>query len=214
MLHAENTTPYRPTAEDTLWMLRAVEAEGEPRDLVAAALVSRFMWLRQHAERDTPKGKNGELPNWGELTLSHFVRLYAQPVNSRWFRNGDLFAARLAKETDREKRAALESLATRRETHHSTRSVFSDQTRNAVSRALSEAPSLPDATDYAAAWVPKESPWEARTAAVTGRNRMWARPVSIGWRGYWTDVAAATATGNCALVLVLVLSALWLARNA
>lgn len=188
-----NKASYEPTADDSLWLLRAVEAEGEPRSLVAASLVSGFMFARERGL---------------EWPLARYIRAYSQPVNPRWFLDGDLYKARVAKEADSGKRADLHKLAVAREFQHSKRAFFSDETREAAQRALSSTPAIPDATDFAAWWVEKAPPWEARTAAVPNTNRLWARPGASGWGGYWT------AGGNAVAILLLVAAAAFLTLRA
>jgi hypothetical protein len=110
------------TDEDRLWLLRAVEAEGEPRTLVAQTLVNRYAWLFE------------EVPG-KYLTLTDLVRSYAQPVNPRWFPDGSAFKASIAKLPAAAHAAALEKAETRRDVH-STRSTFSQPTIDAVRAAL------------------------------------------------------------------------------
>jgi hypothetical protein len=64
---------YTLSNEDYLTLLRAVEFEGEPREAVAWTLLQRFAFL---------------YPKYD--TLTKFIRAYAQPINPRWFPNGDL----------------------------------------------------------------------------------------------------------------------------
>lgn len=120
-----------------LWLARAVEAEGEPRKLVAQTLVNRWAWLLDKQPTLYP-------------TLAALVRAYAQPVNPRWYPDGDLFLKQLAKVSGEKERNALLDRARLRQTVHSTRSQFSAATRAAVESAM-RGPILipPGATHYA-----------------------------------------------------------------
>ena len=71
---------YIITEEDRLWLLRAVNFEGAPQRAVAWTLIQRFAWI---------------FPTYS--TLSDFIQAYAQPVNPRWFPDGDLFLKRVQK---------------------------------------------------------------------------------------------------------------------
>jgi hypothetical protein len=115
------------TGEDLLWLARAVEAEGEPRVLVAQTLVNRWAWLLdQHP---------GLFPR-----LQDLVRAYAQPVNPRWFPGGDLLQKAIAEEPER--REVLEAAALRRPAL-AQRTEFSPATTVAVNAALQGPLSLP-----------------------------------------------------------------------
>lgn len=107
---------------DRLWLLRAVEAEGEPRDLVAQTLVNRWAWLWD----ETPG-------RW--LTLAELVRAYAQPVNPAWFPDGKLFLAQLDKLPEAQRAAAVVRANARRDVH-SQRKTFGTRTTIAVDQAL------------------------------------------------------------------------------
>jgi len=63
---------YPISERDRLDLTRAVAKEGSPADAVTWSLIQRFAWL---------------YPAYG--TLSDFVRAYAQPINPRWFPDGD-----------------------------------------------------------------------------------------------------------------------------
>lgn len=132
--------PLQFSADDVLWLSRAVESEGEPRDLVAQVLVNRWAWLSDYRPGAYPR-------------LADLVRAYAQPVNPRWFPQGDLFLARLEKAPTSE-RAALLQQATRRQAQHSTRVQFSAATDQAVRQALTGPITIPaGALHYAAPTV-------------------------------------------------------------
>jgi hypothetical protein len=146
---------YDPTETDRLWLLRAVEAEGEPRDMVASTLVSGFLAARTRGYKSS---------------LATFVQAYSQPVNPRWLPDGDLHAK--WRERDPEERAA-------RRLQHRARGVFRDETTRAVDKALTEGPSLV-ATDFAA---PSIKPKAGLIPIETGKpgNRFYTR---AGWQGY------------------------------
>ncbi len=108
--------------DDRLWLLRAVEAEGAPRDLVAQTLVNRWAWLA-----DTTPGRY--------FKLSELIRAYAQPVNPAWYPSGGLFKKQLEAAPESQRPALLQA-AERRELGHSTRTNFSPSTITAVRQAL------------------------------------------------------------------------------
>jgi hypothetical protein len=125
------------TDEDRLWLLRAVEAEGEPHVLVAQTLVNRFAWMFDEQPARF-------------LTLTDLVRSYAQPVNPRWFPDGGAFKASLQKLPSNTHAAALERAEKRRDVH-STRSTFSQSTIDAVRAALFGPVQIPEgALNFAA----------------------------------------------------------------
>jgi hypothetical protein len=158
---------YEPTEADRLWLLRAVQAEGAPQLSVARALVNCFCLLRSRKR--------------SVASLEEHVRAYAQPVNPRWFVDGDLFKLSLAAK-QHEARAEAIRTAERREHQHSTRTLFSLQTTDAVELALSTEYEA-DVTDYAAYYVDATGKgMVARSGAYAGLNRLWTR--APGWRGY------------------------------
>lgn len=114
-------------AFDWLWLARAVQSEGEPRDLVAQVLVNRWAWLRDQGNATFP-------------TLTSLVRAYAQPVNPLWMPGGRLYEAELRETTDPKLRAALLEHAERRRDVHATREAFDPATLQAVSQALIRGP--------------------------------------------------------------------------
>lgn len=156
-------TAYAPTDEDRLWLLRAVAAEGAPEADVASALVSRFLARRE-------RGWHG--------TLADHVRAYAQPVNPRWFPDGDLQLAWHAKDPARYPMAS----AARRRDVHSARSVFAPKVVSAVDRALQRGPSIA-ATDYAAQRIQRKAPW-VKVQERPGENTFWLAPDTLRWTGY------------------------------
>lgn len=108
--------------DDRLWLLRAVEAEGEPRPLIAQTLVNRWAW-----SWDTMPAKY--------LKLSELVRAYSQAVNPLWYTDGKLFLASLAK-LPADLRDDAYARAMRRQTEHSIRNRFTPETVAAVDQAL------------------------------------------------------------------------------
>lgn len=131
------------TSDDRLWLMRAVEAEGEPRDLVAQTLVNRWCWLW-----DEMPGKYTEL--W------ELVRAYAQPVNPAWFPEGKLYQKSVELLSDELKQSAMLRAIKRRDVH-STRAHFTPNTTTAVDQAL-HGPIVipPGALHYAAATSPRD----------------------------------------------------------
>jgi hypothetical protein len=179
-LEAEGVT-YTPTLEDRLWLLRAVSAEGPPKDIVAQTLINGFMWARSRKRYS--------------LTLSSWVRAYAQPVNPRWFVDGDLFRKKLLSLSDPHD-IECETRRAELRRKHSAKVRFDRQTTDAVDFALSSRPKLPTATDYAAHYVAKDPAWQSCSDATVGQNRFWTRPAAIGWAGYSLIKFAAKPSGN------------------
>jgi hypothetical protein len=193
------STEYTPTDADRLWLCRAVEAEGEPRYRVAETLVNGFMWARSEVGYRPP--------------LATWIRAYSQPVNPRWFVRGDLHQAKLGLAPSDESRAALIRAALARETVHSSRTTFSSGTRDAVTRALGNAPVYPRATDFAASYasdgreITKPPPWVPITGPAKNTNRLWCRPNALRWAGYRVSEVA---SGAGALVICgLIAIAIW-----
>lgn len=169
--------PYTVTAEDALWLARAVEAEGPVQAQVAATLLNGFCFVRSRGYTKP---------------LTAFVRAYAQPINPRWFAAGDLFLAWLEGKSQSERAAGLKA-AERRERVHSACVSFSPGTQAAVSAALNGRAGIPpSATDYAAAYVDASGKGYAPlTAPAAGVNRLWARPGADKWAGYLSDATDA-----------------------
>lgn len=115
----QRLTIQRP---DRVELARAVEAEGEPRELVAQALVNRWAHLRDA----------GAVMPLGEL-----ARAYSQPISPRWFPTGDRHLAAMQAATTDDERAELERRAQRRVSVHAVRDLFSPATIAAVRQALS-----------------------------------------------------------------------------
>lgn len=183
---------YQVTANDVLWLRRAVEAEGEPREAVAKALVNLFV-LRMAARPASPQ------------SLEKLVRAYAQPVNPRWFVGGDLYEAAL-KKAEPGKRDVMRMAAQRRERVHSERTTFSEETDRAVMKALGGVVGS-DVTDYAAPWVDGAAKgYEPRSAQEPSKNRLWTR--APGWAGYRAADGVAGQAGGFALLEALLPAAL------
>lgn len=172
-LQAKNAAPYTPSADDRLWLLRATEAEGSPVDKVPRILVNLFMKQRAAGNKQT---------------LTTLVRAYSQPVNPRWYADGDLFKKQVPKPT----KAQL-TTAKYRSDIASKRTTFLAEVTKAVDAALSQ--SFPsNVTDYAAPTISASTATgQARasdgmvavTAPQTGVNRLWTRDTK--WSGYTVD---------------------------
>jgi hypothetical protein len=161
-------TSYVPTSQDRLWLLRAVEGEGEPKELVASALVNRFLYLR--AKRGSYRRKG----------LADFVRDYSSPVNPARMRGGKFWEAAWARADARGRRALL-ALHEKR-VRHSTRDIFSPATMQAVDAALTRPPRLPSATDFAAYDHPPSQGLTRVRAGKPGVNALYTADPT--WRGY------------------------------
>ncbi len=162
---------YSVTADDVLWMARAVEKEcrddGDDLDerRVAQTLMNCFCYEASQRNYDS---------------LTKFVRAYAQPVNPRWFPEGDLFKRWHARDPQKYSLAA----AVGRRDRHSIRTEFGRECVEAVDRALIEGPvDIPrNCTDYAAPWLDASRKYEPLTHPEVGVNRLWTR--APGWTGY------------------------------
>jgi hypothetical protein len=176
-LRAEAMAPYTVTSDDALWLARAVEAEGPVQAQVAATLISGFAFARSRGFTKP---------------LATFVRAYAQPVNPRWYHDGDLYLASIAAMSDSQKAAALKD-AQRRESVHSMRIAFTPGTQSAVMAALNGRVILPrGTTDYAAANIDAtHKQYVALTPVAKGVNRLWSRPGAADWAGYLIDATDA-----------------------
>lgn len=187
-LRATNMQPYAVTADDALWLARAVEAEGPVQAEVAATLINGFCFVRSRGYT---------------RSLATFIRAYAQPVNPRWYPDGDLHREQLAHlkaaaggAESGEQWAAAEAerkAAEKRVTLHSTRVAFARGTQEAVSAALNGRTQIPpNATDYAAAWIDAtKKGYTALAPPTKGINRLWARGGAETWTGYLTDATDA-----------------------
>lgn len=154
--------PLSWTDADATWLLRAVEAEGPPRDWVAQALVNRWSVLQDASPGTYP-------------TLAAFVRAYSQPVNPRWFPGGDLLEASIARAPAAEQAQLRARAETRRDTH-SRRAEFSDATRSAVARALEGPITLPaGVTDFAMDSAQSRASHGTPYRSEPGENAFWKR---------------------------------------
>lgn len=107
-------------------MLRAVSREGQPRRLVAQALVNRWAWLADFAP--------GRYPHLRDL-----VRAYAQPVNPAWYPEGELhrqYVATLWAAGEGDKARTERELARRRRDEFSQATTFDRATTAAVFQSL------------------------------------------------------------------------------
>lgn len=174
------------TPDDRLWLLRAVEAEGEPRDLVAQVLVNRWAMFWD------------ELP--GKYTsLGELVRAYAQPVNPAWFPDGRRYLQSVSAHQDDADYHALLRRAIQRRDVHSTRTHFSPGTLAAVDQAL-RGPIVipPGALHYAAATSPRDDLPVLVEAADTRHNVIYGEPRArlSGARYSIATALEAVATGS------------------
>lgn len=186
-LKGPGMAPYVVTADDALWLSRAVEAEGPPQPQVAATLINGFCWAR------ATKGYRGSLTTW--------VRAYAQPVNPRWYPDGDLFQKSIEKLSQPQKIAQI-ATAAKRATTHSTRTSFSAGTKAAVTAALAGLVKFdPKTTDYAVHSLDaSKKGYAALSPAQPGVNRLWARPGTQSWPGYVVDAAEQAASAVASAV--------------
>lgn len=159
---------YYPSAEDVLVLCQAVAREGQVRNQVAQTLVNCFCLRRARVKADE------------KLTLADHVRQYAQPVNPRWFPEGDLFQQWNKK--DPVKYALVH--AERRRDVYSKADDFSEEVVAAVKRALTNGgvDILPNCTDYAASYIDASKKYRPLTRPQPGVNRLWTR--SPTWGGY------------------------------
>lgn len=120
------------TADDRLWLARAVAREGEPLDLVAQALVNRWAWLADAQPGTYPR-------------LQDLVRAYAQPVNPRWMPGGDLFERRLERlrATGQTARIDVERRRAARRVRYAQATQFSPAVLDAVRQAVMGPVTLP-----------------------------------------------------------------------
>jgi hypothetical protein len=93
-----DTHIYQVTDDDRLTLIRAVAHEGKPYLAVAWCLLQRFCWL---------------YPSYD--SFARFIKAYAQPINPRWFPDGDLHQkARARAGADLSRIADLDRRAARR----------------------------------------------------------------------------------------------------
>lgn len=168
---------YRVTAEDWLWLLRAVESEGEPRSSVARALVN--LWARQRARAASKR------------SIAALVRAYAQPVNPIWAHGGERDVDPVRVSASERRRAAASRLVS-----------FSPRTARAVYEALTSGFSG-SVTDYAAPWVDATKKGMVRLSEPrTGENTLWTRDGS--WGGY--EVKDMTTSEKVAAIRAMMMS--------
>lgn len=180
ILTTPHGTQYEPTPEDVLWLLRAVEVEGPPHELVAQTLINGHLWERETFGR--------------KRTLAAWVQDYAQPVSPKWMPGGTKYQEAIATARSDAERTAIQQQALKRQLTHATRTRFSQVTIDAIRHAFTRPPRYPGAVDYAAAWVQKSPGWLPFSHPGPGErvNKFWARPGAVGWLGYRIDGAAPT----------------------
>jgi hypothetical protein len=158
---------YVVLSEDVIWLLRAVECEGEIRKRVAASLVNRFAFL-------SSRGKF-------EGGLGALVQAYAAPVNPRRMKGGDIWEKNFRSAKSEAHRKKLIASSERRAMNRK-RCKFSRHTIIAVKEALTEPPELPQVTDFAAH---DHDPSEGLMLVVSGKpgtNSLYA--ADLAWEGY------------------------------
>lgn len=161
---------YAPTDADRLALSRAVHWEGPDHDQVAQALVNGFCHDFA-AER--------------EHSLEHHCQAYAQPINPRWFPEGDLFKHWHAIDSVK---YPIDAAILRRNVK-SKITKFEPVVVGAVEKALTRGPLDIQAccTDYAASWI--QNRWQLPLSApIKGMNRLWTRAPK--WSGYTVNVGA------------------------
>lgn len=171
-------TRYEPTPEDVLWLLRAVEAEGAPHELVAQTLINGFLWAREKLA--------------SKRTLAQWAQSYAVPISPLWMPGGEKYTEAMATARSDTERTAIDQQAMKRQNVFATRTRFSASTLQGIRHAFTHPPRYPGAIDYAAAWVQKAEGWRPFTFPGRGEhtNKLWARPGAVGWRGYLVEGAA------------------------
>lgn len=159
---------YTVTETDRLWLLRAVAQEGAVSEQVAQTLVNCFAYLHSRKPAMMP-------------TLTKLIRSYAQPVNPRWFPDGDLHLRWLERGKDTPEKAAKRPV-------YSSATNFAPAVVSAMHKALTKGPvDIPaSCTDYAAAWIDASNKYHPLTPAVKGRNRLWTRDGK--WQGYKVEI--------------------------
>ena len=90
---------YSISAKDKLVLTRAVAREGKPHEAVTWALLQRFAWL---------------YPSGAFNTLAELVEAYAQPINPRWFPQGDKHKSAIRRAKTEKQKEQLEDRAERR----------------------------------------------------------------------------------------------------
>lgn len=175
---------YAPSADDELWLRRAVAGEGRVEAQVAQVLVNRFAYLLGTAVR------TDGAPFYP--TLAEFVQAYAQPINPRWMRGGDKFEERFP-DASREYQRKLEAGHARRAVHRRM-TDFDDATLTAVRTALHVGP-----IDIEPGWLHYSAPGSERpgmkpvTPPRRGTNQIFGVKGADAWGGYSVPGAAELA---------------------
>lgn len=166
---------YEPTEQDALWLARAVEREGPPHKGVAWTLVQRFAWLHP----------TGTYP-----TVASLVQAYAQPVNPRWFPDGDKHQQYLTTLSSQAQVAEANLRAERRREYASTPwehlSPEAKAAANEALQVLQESP-VPGAVHFRAAVVPrnatKQQAYQLAQRYADGRDDLdeVVRPIAEGY---------------------------------
>ncbi len=141
-LKGQKVAEYDATNADALELARAVAREGAPRDAVAWALVQRFAFL---------------YPKYP--TLAKFVQAYSQPINPRWFPDGDKHKARMRQLEGNEDRQADELRRARNRVSYAkvTWDELASSAKTAALEAIEaegESP-VPGAVHFRASMAPK-----------------------------------------------------------
>lgn len=164
---------YEHTEEDSLVLARAVAREGKPADAVAFALCQRFAFLYPHESYPT---------------LASLVSAYSQPINPRWFPDGDLHRRKLQRLQGQE--AAIADEKRRAENRIAYAEMpweeLSDGARRAALQAIDgDGNPCPFAVHFSRSFAPKNaSDQEAKRAAhrwADNRN-LKVVPVRGGYR--------------------------------
>lgn len=155
---------YAVTPDDVLWLRRAVQSEGEPREEVARALVHLHAQLRERNAR------------WRESPLAELVRAYAQPVSPAWMHGGA-----------RDANPDVVSAAERRREEAVKRRSFDPAVLDAVEAAVTTS-SRSVVTDYAAAHVDAaHKGYQLVRPGSRTVNALWLRwPDARGYESRWS----------------------------
>lgn len=153
---------------DLLWLRRAVAHEGEPRRLVAQVLLNRWAWGYDHAHGP-----------WQHLR--DLVRAYSQPVNPRWYPEGDLLRRKVAEltragELDQAREAMRR--ATLRRDNYQYQTAFAPEVEAAVRSAVLGPITLPPGAVHFAARTPRRFP--VAIAERPGANGFYRDPEGRG----------------------------------
>jgi len=169
----ERRFTYTVEKLDVLFLLRAVEHEGEIQAQIAATLINYFMALGAHG-------------NLGTVThMAETIQSYAQPVNPAWFVTGKAYLdAQKAATTDQKRLNLLKQANERSENY--TALKFSKTTKEAVYAALKGCQAIanfPYVTDYAAKDQTKPGLESGKViiyhAASNKENNLWWNPNQV-----------------------------------